>query len=258
MRERFLGTFVFFGCWIITPIFCSPEPFLSDTWSLSEAIQFIQPGLSEAQARRYAKSIYRAARAYEIDPLLLIAIARQETSFRQDMPEGRAGERGICQILKSWRNKKLFRREFGQVSLNDLDNPYKSFLYAAWILSDLKKSSKRASVKGSLPYWSYYNARNFESRLKYFVSVNRHLVSLRTRGLAARTRIAKVQNREMVLPNEKRWLADAFSKLLAKEKNVGQKSKNSTGRSYVYRAASEFGVLQLITSPGPRQERLTD
>src|SRR5690606_12611400 len=68
-----------------------------------------------------------------------------------------------------------FIREFGNVTVRDLHDPSKGFLYSAWILRQLKDNEK----PGALPYWSYYNARKFRHRLKYFTHVSRHMKKIR-------------------------------------------------------------------------------
>lgn len=142
---------------------------------IAQAISVVQPNLPEEKYIEYALAIYRASKRYQIRPTTLVAIAQQETSFREGLPEGAAGEIGITQILKRWRKNPKFIREFGNITIKDLGDPSKSFLYSAWLLRVLKDNEK----PGALPYWSYYNARKFRHRLRYFTHVNRHLNRIR-------------------------------------------------------------------------------
>lgn len=143
---------------------------------LARLIAFSQPNLHSSKYFEYAYGILMASHTYQIDPVLMVAITLQETSFRENLPEGRAGEIGICQIRKNWLRNTLFIKEFGRIKVKDLRNPTKSFLFAAWILKDIKVIERPSRT---LPFWSFYNSRTFENRLKYFLSVNRTLVRLR-------------------------------------------------------------------------------
>ncbi len=143
---------------------------------VAKAIKSVQPYLGETKLLEYGLGIYRASQKYDIDASVLIAIAQQETAFRQNLPEGRAGEHGITQIRKMWLNQPAFKKEFKNPTIADLRRPAKSFMMSAWILKDLKD---RLSEGRTLPYWCYYNANKFENRFKYFVAVNRNLAKLR-------------------------------------------------------------------------------
>ena len=76
-----------------------------------------------------------------------------------------------------WLKQAKFRREFGAKTIQDLKKPSRSFLFAAWILKELK--SQPTVSRGSLPYWSYYNAVRFSPRLKYFLAVNKNIAMLK-------------------------------------------------------------------------------
>ena len=145
---------------------------LGEVVKVARAIKAVQPYLGETKLMEYGLGIYRASLRYDIDVSVLIAIHQQETAFRENLPEGRAGEHGISQIRKMWLNQAAFKKHFHNPTIRDLHNPAKSFMMAAWILRDLKD---RCSKGKSLPYWSYYNAVRFENRFKYYVAVNRNL-----------------------------------------------------------------------------------
>lgn len=147
---------------------------MKEVMEIARRIHKVQPKLDEGKYIEYATGIYRAASHYGIESDVLIAITKQETSFRENLPEGAAGELGICQIRKMWISQPEFKNAFPTAKIKDLFRPAKSFMFAAWILKDLQMNSK----KGIIPYWSYYNARRFEPRLRYFTAVNRHLNTL--------------------------------------------------------------------------------
>ena len=141
---------------------------------IAKSIHVLNPRLDDTKYMEYATGIFKASKKYGIEPNILIAIAQRETEYREDLPEGAAGEHGICQIRKMWLKNKFFIKEFKNQTIADLDMPAKNFMFAAWILKDLKKSVS----KGSLPYWSFYNAVKFEPRFRYFLSVNRNIAAL--------------------------------------------------------------------------------
>jgi hypothetical protein len=148
---------------------------MAEVVKIAHAISIVQPRLEEPKYFEYALGIYRAAKKYEIRPALIIAIAQQESSFKERLPEGKAGELGITQILKRWVNNPKFRREFPHATQSSFKKPAESFLYTAWILHELKQNE----APGTLPFWSFYNARGFKHRIKYFVRVNKHMAKLK-------------------------------------------------------------------------------
>lgn len=143
---------------------------------MARLIAFTQPNLHSTKYFEYGYGILMASQTYGIDPILLISIIHQETSFRENLPTGKAGEIGIAQIRKAWLKNPLFVREFGSLKANHLKDPIRAFTYAAWILKDLKSIERPSRT---LPFWCYYNSKQFENRLKYFLSVNRNIVNLR-------------------------------------------------------------------------------
>jgi len=156
-------------------------------WDISfveKAIEWVNPRISSDRVSRYAAAIMNASERFGIDPITLIAIAQQESSFRENLPLGPAGEVGMLQIQQSWLQNKKFRRVFKKFTHKHLKNPETAFMAAAWILSDIRRSTRSEK----LPYWTYYNARQFKNRLKYHQRVNRHLSKIELK----RARYARV------------------------------------------------------------------
>lgn len=143
-------------------------------YEVSEAISWVKPSLPKYKVWSYSKAIAYASEKYAVDPYTLIAIAQQESSFRENLPEGKAGEIGMLQIRKMWLKNKNFQRSFRGATISDLKTPEKAFIYAAWILNDLKKSARTHK----LPYWTFYNSRKFKNRFTYYLRVKRHLSSI--------------------------------------------------------------------------------
>jgi hypothetical protein len=158
----------------------------TDIAEITQAIHSVRPGLSEKKVLRYANAVKNASQAFGVEALTLVAIARQESTFRENLPEGKAGEIGMLQIRKNWLSNPKFRRVFKNAKVRDLHEPEKAFLYAAWILKDLRKTG----MKTSLPYWTFYNARNYQSRFKYYLRVKRHLSSIETGANRTGIRVA--------------------------------------------------------------------
>jgi hypothetical protein len=155
----------------------SPEE-MTEVVKISKSIALAKPTLTDSKKLEYALGIFKASNQFGIPANLLIAIAAQETSFRENLPEGKAGEYGIVQIRKIWVKNPKLKDRFKAIKIKDLKNPERAFLYAAWILKDLKDNAPKSAI----PYWSYYNARGFEPRFKYFLSVNQKLSYL-NRGI---------------------------------------------------------------------------
>ena len=141
---------------------------------VEQAIQWVRPQLPPQKIALFANAIVAAGKKYGVEPLTLVAIAHQESSFRENLPTGRAGEVGMLQIRKVWLKNSKFRRAFRKATVADLKNPEKAFHFAAWILKDLKRDGRGES----LPYWTYYNARKFQNRFKYYLRVKRHLTAI--------------------------------------------------------------------------------
>ena len=151
------------------------EEAMQGALKIARAIRVVQPSLSDAQYITYAVAIQRAAKRYGIHASVLISIAQQESGFRTNLPEGPAGEIGICQVIKRWLRNPNFVREFGHLTVADLNKPATSFKVAAWILADLRDSA----LSGPLPYWTYYNSREFKNRFKYYLKVSRNVAALK-------------------------------------------------------------------------------
>lgn len=169
--------FISWSIFTANPVEAVQQPAVDEVLRIAKAIAVVQPYLDNSKYIEYALGIRRASLKYGVEPQVLIAITQQESGFREKLPEGAAGEIGISQILKSWLDNARFKMEFGVVTTADLKKPAKSFLYSAWILRNLKAEV----TSRTLPYWSFYNSQKFESRLKYFLRVNKHIAVLRKR-----------------------------------------------------------------------------
>jgi hypothetical protein len=137
-----------------------------------KAVGVLSPRLSKERAIQYSLGAVVAGNHYQVDPMLLIAIAFQESSLREKLPEGPAGERGICQVLKSWATNNKFRKEFGVVRDSDFDVASNNFKFAAWILH---QNNHQYASRTELPAWTFYNAQARAARARYYAKVSYHL-----------------------------------------------------------------------------------
>jgi soluble lytic murein transglycosylase-like protein len=169
--KRLILLFILLGLIQVLPAAAEPEMSVEQ---IEKAILWVKPSMENKRISIYAKAISKASKQFRIDPVTLIAIAHQESSFRENLPMGKAGELGMLQIRRNWIKNPKFLKAFKKVREQDLKNPEKAFSYAAWILRDLRKSNR----SGKLPFWTYYNARKFENRLRYYLRVKRHLTAI--------------------------------------------------------------------------------
>ncbi len=169
--KRLILLFILLGLIQVLPAAAEPDMSVEQ---IERAILWVKPSMENKRISLYAKAISKASKQFRIDPVTLIAIAHQESSFRENLPMGKAGELGMLQIRRNWIKNPKFLKAFKKVREQDLKNPEKAFSYAAWILRDLRKSNR----SGKLPFWTYYNARKFENRLRYYLRVKRHLTAI--------------------------------------------------------------------------------
>lgn len=151
------------------PVYQCTVP-VTRTVLLAEEAHKAQPRLNMDQQFRIARAVLAASDRYNVAAKVLLAIARQESSLRPNVKDGKAGDAGICQVLKAWRTYPQFQAEFGHISAKRLRDVDVNFMVAAWILKGLKARHDL----GSLPYWSYYNSRHLGARGAYFLKVGRY------------------------------------------------------------------------------------
>ena len=219
-----------------------PDQAMVDVVKIAYAISVLKPNLEEPKYVEYAIGVYRAAKRYNVSPSLLMSIAFQESSFRESLPEGQAGEVGITQVLKKWLGNPKFRKEFSFATTRSMKKPSKSFLYSAWILKELKK----ARTKGSLPYWSYYNATRYGSRVEYFAKINRHLAKIR-RNLGRIDRATQLAS--ISLTSNENFHIPFVDNIAAKSKPAHPRAYSSLSNRKVSHFATQDAVASASTTP---------
>jgi len=190
--KRLFTLFISLALLQVSPLAAEPEMSVDQ---IERAILWVKPSMESKRVSIYANAISKASKRFRIDPVTLIAIAHQESSFRENLPMGKAGELGLLQIRRQWIKNPKFQRAFKNAREQDLKNPEKAFAYAAWILRDLQKSNR----SGKLPYWTYYNARKYENRIKYFLRVKRHLTAIEVK----KERFRMIATSRMIKPSER-------------------------------------------------------
>lgn len=248
---------------------------------LSEEIRLLQPKLSKIKSYEYAIGILEACLRYKVDPQLLVAITHQESSFRENLPLGGAGEWGMTQIRKAWLKNRIFRTEFPYATEASLKRPETSFLYSAWLLNHLKKTED----SDRLPYWTYYNARSYSPRYRYFQHVYKKLRKVRiaranaikdtpvgnARRLASRrsapTKLSTVAKAKRVaIRNGKRYQSPAIKKRLTRTvasatRSVPKNAKIKKVAQAAYKRGYERKMaqasLKLVQEKDERFERKT-
>jgi hypothetical protein len=142
---------------------------------LMQAALILKPRMNASKATSLAIGARAAAKRYNVDPYLLLSIAFQESSFREGLPKGPAGELGVCQVIYSWASNPSFVKEFGHRTEQDFRSVSNSFKYAAWILHTVRKERKASP---ELPVWTFYNGYAVHARARYFKKVSVHLVAI--------------------------------------------------------------------------------
>jgi hypothetical protein len=247
--------------WAFSPIVCADTQTethrsMIDVIKIAYAISTLQPGLEEPKYVEYAMGIYRASKKYNIRPALLIAIAYQESSFRESIPEGSAGEIGITQVLKRWLNNPRFKSEFKTASKKSMKKPALSFSYSAWIIKELR----REKPSGTLPYWSYYNARKFTNRISYFIQINKHLAKLKRNlyQINRATHIASLcllNNEEFQIPLDESFTADRPRKISSTQNRT---ASTGTKPPWVLTRKDLFAKPASVSSPSYDLRSLAD
>ena len=72
---------------------------------VTEIIQIIRrakPNLSNQLVKQIASSVSEASQKYSVDPLIILAVIRQESNFNPTIV-GRVGEIGLMQIMPGWK-----------------------------------------------------------------------------------------------------------------------------------------------------------
>lgn len=140
-------------------------------------IQVVAPHVKEPRARNLARLIYRMARKYELDPITLATIVRQESNFRSDAKNCYVVYRhgtcvhtcdlGLAQINSVWVEKWNLNP-----CLLTHDDGY-NLQVAARILKNLKN---RYGMTEPLTWFSRYNSSVDKYRQDYQARLNTFLV----------------------------------------------------------------------------------
>lgn len=83
----------------------------------SDWILTINKNVSKAQAETIVLHVFKEAKRHKIDPLLLLAIIRSESTFYVNARSNK-GARGLMQVLPRWHRDKIRGRNINDVGVN--------------------------------------------------------------------------------------------------------------------------------------------
>jgi len=83
----------------------------------SDWIPTVNKNISKAQAETIVLHVFNEAKRHKIDPLLLLAIIRSESTFNSNAGSSE-GARGLMQVLPRWHRDKIRGRNINDVKVN--------------------------------------------------------------------------------------------------------------------------------------------
>jgi len=83
----------------------------------SDWIPTVNKNISKAQAETIVLHVFNEAKRHKIDPLLLLAIIRSESTFNSNARSSE-GARGLMQVLPRWHKDKIRGRNINDVGVN--------------------------------------------------------------------------------------------------------------------------------------------
>ena len=152
-------------------------------------INFIKeqnPSISTNDASKFAQYFEEAGRMFAIDPLLLCAVARVESTFRRDSDNG--VHRGLMQINWELHNRTNgITNAFGHIkTLKDVFEPKNNIHVGAYLLWCKKQVSRDKNINTAIAM--YGSGASYRKRVLKFYSVlkknNKEQTAQRTRVVA--------------------------------------------------------------------------
>jgi len=146
------------------------------------AIKKLNKSMNSKKAFKYSNAIYKHSKRYGVDPLRLVAIAQQESSFRNVVLKK---NRKVCSYPKrctgtdiieatdvgfyQFHIKTIQRRNLDVYKvLNDFDYATR---HAAWILNGKMNMCKKKYPKTS---WACYHSATPKHHYKYVKTINKY------------------------------------------------------------------------------------
>ena len=127
--------------------------------SASLYIRRHNPELTEQEAQTLASYVLESAKEFDLDPRLLLAVAKVESRFDADADLGNG--RGLMQVVPRWHEAKikLARKRFNTHSIFE---PQLNLFVGSWVLRDAMAMSK--DVREAL---SRYNGTLADRSFRY-------------------------------------------------------------------------------------------
>ena len=158
----------------LLPLFLLAATPTTGAVAISGYIQALTPQIGEHRADRLGRLIYEASTHADIDPFLLAAIVRKESTFRSGLKVCyirhaqnacfATCDLGISQINQSWVSRWHLDED-----LLRYDDGY-NLRVASRILSNIKRDYGDEET-----YWSRYNSSTDSSRVRYEAGVESYL-----------------------------------------------------------------------------------
>lgn len=83
----------------------------------SDWIPTVNKNISKAQAESIIHYVFKEAKRHKIDPLLLLAIIKTESTFKLNAKSTK-GARGLMQVLPYWHKDKIRGRNINELAVN--------------------------------------------------------------------------------------------------------------------------------------------
>ena len=83
----------------------------------SDWIPTVNKNISKAQAETIVLHVFEEAKRHKIDPLLLLAIIRSESTFYSNAKSNK-GARGLMQVMPRWHRDKIRGRNINDIGVN--------------------------------------------------------------------------------------------------------------------------------------------
>lgn len=100
----------------------TPNAFATEAKDQSVIINWVaknsHKSVDVSQATSIVKAAYKAAAAWNIDPLLLLAVMKPESNFQKNARNKKSNASGLMQIIPYWHRDKIGKRQIMQVDTN--------------------------------------------------------------------------------------------------------------------------------------------
>ncbi len=176
---------------------------LYKTNTICQAIIKLSPDYDKKKAYKLSNHISKVSKKFDLNPLLIVSIAFQESSFRLNTIRKAKGL-FFNNVSKKF-EKKWVGEDFCMMQIN-YKNIIDMKLDTNKLLTDIRyclntgakilsKYKKKYSKKDKF-WWTRYNAKSPEKREEYLDKINQHLTALENKEEETNPYIAKIEKKE--------------------------------------------------------------